>query len=187
MRVQDGRGARRAAGVCAAVGLCHLLHVASADCQAIIDCHIGEDVDELKSWLNSALNCDCVRNPDCTCESAGLCSASICMDPRTVTLMRVPPLGGCDAGLATLIEAQKEACMNVACCPKCPPGMFTPSVRLCSVPYTKAETYFTSTYLAVLVIVVLLRATNTRVGLILDGYMPLPQDSPASATKGMVF
>jgi hypothetical protein len=138
-----------------------LHHTAAANCEAIVGCHIGQDVATLKTWLGNNVRGGpaCVHNLNC---NIGNCS--LCTDPRVVTLTRAfwaIEEGACDPELVALIRVQREACMASTCCPSCPAAQFTQAYRQCSVPFSDAETLFSSAYLAIAVLIFTARATTT--------------------------
>lgn len=136
---------------------------AAANCEAIVGCHLGRegDVAALKTWLSTELACACAgTSQPCNCQ--GKCE--LCGDPRVLTLTRAYwaiEEGSCDPPLAELIRVQREACVDPACCPSCPAAQFAESYRQCAVPFSNAETLFSSTYLAIAVLVFTARATVT--------------------------
>lgn len=158
---------------------------AAANCQAIIGCHIGTNVATLKAWLSEQLNCNNPSLNGCT----GKCD--ICTDPRVVQLTRaywaITDGSGCDPELSELIRAQRDMCIQPDCCPSCPAAQFAESYRQCSVPFTDAETVFSSTYLAIAVLVFTTRASTTTSVSLYNGIFNDISQSESKATTGGVY
>lgn len=163
----------RAAGVLFGLVLLGGVHCALSDCDDVIDCHIGKDVNDLKTWLNTKLHCDCDTNPHCSC--IGKCNSDICTDMRMITLFRAYDAiadAGCDAGLQELIRVQRDKCIDPQCCFSCPELLFTESYRQCAVPFSNAETIFSSVYLGLAVFIFLFKSSTTSSVALVDALFP---------------
>lgn len=120
---------------------------AASECKDVFDCHLGEDIQQLKQAVNSKLGCNCVDDPRCTC--VGLCSKAFCESARARLLIRAPDVGFCDAGLQTLKEAVTEQCIRPECCPGCDVAAIAETQRACFHPYSSLETTLSAVYAAV--------------------------------------
>ena len=130
--------------------------LAAANCNSVLDCHLGTTADDLKQWINNQLQCTCVNNPSCTCNNKPL-TLEQCKDARTIALIRAPQyISTCDRGLGTLRDRVYKACKNID--PDV--GKYLETDRACAQRFNMAETIYSTVYAVVAVLAYFVNARN---------------------------
>lgn len=128
---------------------------AAASCDQVLDCHLGITANDLKTWINHKLACNCVVNPSCTC--GGHVSLELCKDARTIALIRAPQnIKACDKGLGTLRDRIYTACKNI----DQDVGKFLNTDRACAQQFHTAETIYSTIYAVVAILAYFGNARN---------------------------